>query len=92
MNGREQHATGFLAELRRRNVFRAGLAWLALSWLLIAIADLLFPAFGFPDEVVRWLIIGLALRRCAARSVLTVLSGRSQCAQIRTTWMPTSCT
>jgi adenylate cyclase len=49
------------AELRRRNVFRAGLAWLALSWLLIAIADLLFPAFGFPDEVVRWLIIGLAL-------------------------------
>lgn len=49
------------AELRRRHVFRAGLAWLALSWLLIAIADLLFPAFGFPDEVVRWLIIGLAL-------------------------------
>lgn len=50
-----------LTELKRRNVFRAGLAWLALSWLLIAIADLLFPAFGFPDEVVRWLIIGLAL-------------------------------
>lgn len=42
-------------------MFRAGLAWLALAWLLIAIADLLFPAFGFPDEVVRWLIIGLAL-------------------------------
>ncbi|HUG97692.1 MAG TPA: hypothetical protein VMQ83_00770 [Gammaproteobacteria bacterium] len=42
-------------------MLRAGLAWLALSWLLIAIADLLFPAFGFPDEVVRWLIIGLAL-------------------------------
>jgi adenylate cyclase len=42
-------------------VFRAGLAWLALSWLLIAIADMLFPAFGFPDAVVRWLIIGLAL-------------------------------
>ncbi len=49
------------AELKRRNVLRAGLAWLAMSWLLIAIADLLFPAFGFPDEVVRWLIIGLAL-------------------------------
>lgn len=42
-------------------MFRAGLAWLALAWLLTAIADLLFPAFGFPDEVVRWLIIGLAL-------------------------------
>lgn len=42
-------------------MFRAGLAWLALSWLSIAIADLLFPAFGFPDHVVRWLIIGLAV-------------------------------
>lgn len=49
------------SELKRRNVWRAGLAWLALSWLLIAIADVLFPSFGFPDEVVRWLIIGLAL-------------------------------
>ena len=47
--------------MRRRNVLRAGLAWLALAWLLIAIADLLFPAFGFPDAAVRWLIIGLGL-------------------------------
>ena len=51
----------FFSEMKRRNVWRAALAWLALSWLLIAIADLLFPAFGFPDEVVRWLIIGLGL-------------------------------
>jgi len=51
----------FFSELKRRNVWRAALAWLALSWLLIAIADLLFPSFGFPDEVVRWLIIGLGL-------------------------------
>jgi adenylate cyclase len=54
-------AMSLFSELKRRNVWRAGLAWLALSWLLIAIADLLFPAFGFPDVVVRWLIIGLGL-------------------------------
>jgi len=50
-----------LAELKRRNVLRAGLAWLALSWLLIAISDLLFPYLGFPDEAIRALIIGLLL-------------------------------
>jgi len=51
----------FFSELKRRNVWRAALAHLALSWLLIAIADLLFPAFGFPDAIVRWLIIALGL-------------------------------
>lgn len=49
------------SELRRRNVFRVGLAWLALSWLLIAIADLLFPYLGFPDEAIRALIAGLLI-------------------------------
>jgi adenylate cyclase len=51
----------FWAELKRRNVFRAGLAWLALSWLSIEIAARLFPAQGFPESAIRWLIIGCAL-------------------------------
>ncbi|MFU8895260.1 MAG: hypothetical protein ACNA8J_02615 [Gammaproteobacteria bacterium] len=51
----------FWAELKRRNVFRAGLAWLALSWLSIEIAARLFPALGFPETAIRWLIIGCAL-------------------------------
>jgi len=51
----------FWSELKRRNVLRAGLAWLALSWLLIAIADLLFPYLGFPDEAIRALIVGLLM-------------------------------
>lgn len=49
------------SEIRRRNVIRAGLAWLALSWLLIAIADLLFPYLGFPNQAIRGLIVGLAI-------------------------------
>ncbi|NBB91910.1 MAG: hypothetical protein GVY32_01935 [Gammaproteobacteria bacterium] len=49
------------SEIKRRNVIRAGLAWLALSWLLIAIADLLFPYLGFPPEAIRGLILGLAV-------------------------------
>ena len=34
------------AELKRRNVFRVGIAYLAASWLLIQVADVLFPEFG----------------------------------------------
>lgn len=45
------------AELRRRNVFRVGIAWLALSWLLVAIANLLFPALAMPIATVRWLLL-----------------------------------
>lgn len=50
---------GLLAELRRRNVVRAGLAWLALSWLLVAIAVGLFPYLGMPQAAIRALLLGL---------------------------------
>lgn len=50
-----------LAELKRRNVFRVGAAWLALSWLLVAIADRLFPFIGLPVEAIRGLVLGLLL-------------------------------
>ena len=49
----------FIAELRRRNVIRVGVAWLALSWLLVAMANLLFPALGLSIGAVRWLLLGL---------------------------------
>ncbi len=49
------------SELKRRNVMRAGISWLALSWLLVASADLLFPYLGFPDAAIRGLIVGLLL-------------------------------
>ena len=48
-----------LAELKRRNVIRVGVAWLALSWLLVAMSALLFPALGLPILAVRWMIYGL---------------------------------
>lgn len=47
----------FLSELKRRNVIRVGIAWLALSWLLVAIANLLFPALAMPIATVRWLLL-----------------------------------
>jgi TolB-like protein/Tfp pilus assembly protein PilF len=50
-----------LGELKRRNVFRVILAYLASAWVLIEIASILFPALGFDRAVLQWLIAGLAL-------------------------------
>ena len=48
-------------ELKRRNVFRVAIAYLAAAWLLIEVAGTLFPVFGVPDWGVRFVVIVLAL-------------------------------
>ena len=48
-------------ELKRRNVFRVAIAYLAGAWLLIEVAGTLFPAFGVPDWGVRFVVIVVAL-------------------------------
>lgn len=55
----------FFAELKRRNVFRFGAAYLVVAWLLLQIADTLVPALHLPawvvTAVVLFLIIGFPL-------------------------------
>ncbi len=46
----------FIEELKRRNVLRVGLAYLAVSWLLIQVADTIFPAYGLPASALTILI------------------------------------
>ena len=50
-----------IAELKRRNVFRVALAYLALAWLTIEAASILLPGFGVPDWAFRFVVIILAL-------------------------------
>ncbi|WP_146908500.1 hypothetical protein [Arenimonas daejeonensis] len=50
-----------IADPRLRSALRAGLAWLALTWLLAAIANLLFPAVGLPLTAVRWLLAAMGI-------------------------------
>jgi len=50
-----------LTELKRRNVFRVGAAYAALSWLLIQVAETTLPAFGLGDSAIRTVIIVLAV-------------------------------
>jgi len=49
----------FLEELRRRNVFKVGLAYLAMAWLLLQVGDTVIPAFGAPAWALRALIVFL---------------------------------
>jgi TolB-like protein/Flp pilus assembly protein TadD len=48
-------------ELKRRNVFRVAIAYLALAWLLTEVSGTLFPAFGIPEWGVRFVVIVFAL-------------------------------
>jgi TolB-like protein/Flp pilus assembly protein TadD len=49
------------SELKRRNVFRVAIAYLAAAWLLTEVAGTLFPAVGIPDWGVRFIVIVFAL-------------------------------
>ena len=50
-----------LSELNRRNVYRVAIAYLAISWFIIEVAETLLPSFGVPDWAFRFLVILLAL-------------------------------
>lgn len=51
----------FFDELRRRNVLRVAAAFVAASWLLIQVAETIFPVFGFGDGAIRTFVIVLAI-------------------------------
>ncbi|HKX57164.1 MAG TPA: tetratricopeptide repeat protein [Xanthomonadales bacterium] len=48
-------------ELKRRNVFRVGIAYIVAAWLLVQIADLAFDIVGVGDGLLRGVAILLAL-------------------------------
>ncbi len=49
------------SELKRRNVLRVAAAYVAVSWLVIQVAETLFPVFGLSDAVIRGVVILLAV-------------------------------
>ena len=58
-------AGSFVQELKRRNVFRVALVYVVVSWLLMQIGDVMFPALRLPDWtttlLVAFLILGFPL-------------------------------
>jgi len=53
--------SSLIAELRRRNVLKAGGAYLAASWVIVQLMSVVLPVFEAPDWVLRVLIFILAL-------------------------------
>ena len=51
----------FFNELKRRNVLRVGAAYLVVAWLVIQVAETIFPLFGFDDAPARIVVIVLAI-------------------------------
>jgi len=48
-------------ELKRRNVFRIGAAYVVGAWLLIQVTETIFPLFGYGDTPARLVVIVLAI-------------------------------
>jgi hypothetical protein len=47
----------FLAELKRRHVYRAAVAYVVVSWALVQV----LPVFDIANSVIRWVIVALML-------------------------------
>ena len=39
------------SELKRRNIFKVAVAYLALGWVLVQITDVVVPALNLPDTL-----------------------------------------
>ena len=48
-------------ELKRRNVFRVAIAYMAGSWLLIEVTETLFPIYGLSDAAIRMVVTLVAI-------------------------------
>ena len=47
----------FLSELKRRNVYKVGVAYAVVGWLLIQVATQVFPFFEIPNWAVRLVVL-----------------------------------
>ncbi len=52
---------GVIEELRRRNVFRVGVAYVVVAWVIAQVAELALDSFAAPDWVIKTLLLLLVL-------------------------------
>src|SRR4030095_6569035 len=53
--------TKFVTELKRRNVYRAAVAYAVVAWFLTQLTTQVFPFFEIPSSAVRFVVIALAV-------------------------------
>jgi TolB-like protein len=51
----------FFSELKRRNVFRIGAAYVIVAWLLLQLVSILLPTFDAPEWVMRVIVLILGV-------------------------------
>ena len=51
----------FLEELKRRNVFRVGIAYAVAAWLLLQVTDIVTPILQLPDSIPRMVLFLLVI-------------------------------
>lgn len=51
----------FFEELKRRNVFRVGAAYLVIAWLLLQLADIVIDNIGAPEWVIQIFMLALLM-------------------------------
>src|SRR5215475_7420194 len=59
--GNRVNAKNFLTELKRRNVYRAAVAYGVVAWFLTQLTTQVFPFFEIPNSAVRFVVIALAV-------------------------------
>lgn len=47
----------FLSELRHRRVLRTAVAYAIVTAAVVEFTDIITPALGLPEELIRWVII-----------------------------------
>ena len=58
---RRVNPTNFLTELKRRNVYRAAVAYGVIAWFFTQLTTQVFPFFEIPNSAVRFVVIALAV-------------------------------
>lgn len=51
----------FFDELKRRNVFRVGIAYTIGAWILVQVADILLETFGAPEWTMQFIVVLLII-------------------------------
>ena len=51
----------YIRELKRRNVFKGGLAYLIVAWLIIQVASIILPTFEAPPYILKVLLFILGI-------------------------------
>jgi TolB-like protein/Tfp pilus assembly protein PilF/rhodanese-related sulfurtransferase len=54
---KSNQAFSLLGDLRRRHVFRVAALYIVGAWLLLQIADVIFPGLGIPEASIRYVMI-----------------------------------